>query len=100
MLLVLILIAVVAVTWTSGTVLALRARRGQRFGGRGSHLPMCTRLLWCSGPVVLALTANVVYGQPRDPARLAGTAVVVLALVLATMLVPILVHNARLGQAR
>ncbi len=100
MLLVIILSAIVAITWATGTALALRARRGQRFGGRGAHLPMSTRLLWCCGPVLLALTANVLYGQPRDPARLAAAVVLALTLVLATMLVPILVHNARLKQAR
>lgn len=96
MLLVIILSAVVAVMWTAGTALALHARRGHRLGGRGARLPMSTRLLWCCGPILLALAANVFYGQPRDPARLATVAVVALVLLPATMLVPILVHNARL----
>lgn len=92
-----ILSAVVAVMWTAGTALALNARRGQRFGDRGARLPMSTRLLWCCGPILLALAATVFYGQPHDPARLATAALIALVLLSATMVVPIVVHNARLS---
>ncbi|MGI8590687.1 MAG: hypothetical protein ACR2M5_06815 [Nakamurella sp.] len=100
MLLAIIVSGVVAVMWTTGTTLALHARHGQRFGDRGVRLPMPTRLLWCCSPILLALAANYFYTQLRDPARLATAAVATLVLLLATMLVPILVHNARLKQAR
>jgi hypothetical protein len=100
MLLAIILSAIVAVIWATGTALALHARRGQRFGDRGVRLPLPTRPLWCCGPILLALAANFLYIQLRDPARLATAAVATLVLLLATMLVPILVHNARLEHAR
>lgn len=61
---------------------------------------MSTRLLWCCGPILLALAASVFYSQSRDLQRLATAAVATLLLVLATMLVPILVHNARLKLTR
>ncbi len=96
MVLAIILGAVVAVMWTAGTALALRLRRGQRFGGRGARLPTSSRLLWSGGLLLLALAGNAFYGQPRDPARLATAAAVALLLLLATMLAPILVHNGRL----
>jgi hypothetical protein len=97
MVLAIILGAVAAVMWTAGTALALRARRGQRFGDQGPRLPMSTRLLWCCGPILLALAANVFYGQPHDPARLATAALTAIVLLSATMIVPMLVHNARLS---
>jgi hypothetical protein len=100
MLLAIILSAIAAGMWAAGTAMALHTRRGQRFGRQAGRLPMSTRLLWCCGPILLALAANVYYGQPRDPPRLATVALVALVLLAATMIVPILVHNARLSQAR
>lgn len=91
-----ILSAVVAVMWTAGTALALHARRGRCIEGRAARLPASSKLLWCGGPLLLALAGNAFYSQPRDPVRLAAAAAVVLALLFATMLTPILVHNARL----
>lgn len=96
MMLAVILGAVVAVLWAAGTALALHARRGQRFGGREARVPTSSRLLWCCGLLLLPLAGNAFYGQPRDPARLATAAAVAVVLLLATMLTPILVHNARL----
>lgn len=95
-----ILSVVVAMMWSVGTALVLEDRRGQRFGGRGAHLPMSTKLLWCCGPFLLALASNAFYGQPREPDRLAAAVVVALVLLSATMIVPIVIHNARLSQAR
>lgn len=63
-------------------------------------MPMSTRLLWGCGPFLLALAANVFYGQPREPDRLRAVVVVALVLLSATMIVPIVIHNARLSQAR
>ncbi len=100
MVLAIILSAVFAVMWAAGTARALNARRGQRFGGRGAHLPMSTRLLWCCAPILLALAANAFYSQPREPARLTTAVLITLVLLSATMIVPILIHNARLSRPR
>ena len=91
-----VLSALVAVLWLAGTTLALHGRRGQRFGLRRARLPVSTRLLWCSCPLLLAIAGHAFYGQPRDPARLAIAFVIVLVLLFLTTLVPIPTHNARL----
>ncbi len=57
---------------------------------------MSTRLLWCICPLLLVIAADNFYGQPPDPDRLITAVVVFLVFLVAAMLVPILVHNARL----